>query len=299
LKFFSKALTQNLLVKERKTGWYRAMDARKIIILSDGTGETAARVIKAAMVQFGAPDVEFIRHKNIRQVGPLEAICQDALQNKSLVIYTLASPELRKFVGDFSKKNELLSIDVLGPLLTGISGYLGFEPSAVSGLLHNVNAQYFKKIEAMEYTVHHDDGKDLTQLDRADLVILGLSRTSKTPLSIYLAHHGWKVVNIPLIYGFEIPEELMALDQRRIVGLTIDMDDLTRIRRARIQKVGQDQGGDYADPIRVAEELEWANELFKRNRKWAIFNVTDKALEETASEIIKLMSTRKLAPSAI
>jgi hypothetical protein len=113
---------------------------------------------------------------------------------------------------------------------------------------------------------------------------------------MYLSHQGWKVANIPLIQGFGVPEVVHTLDQRRVVGLTIDSDELAVIRRNRLMRLGQDQGGDYADPDKVLSEIEYANEIFRRNRKWPIFNVTGKALEETASEIIKLMTSRKLTP---
>src|SRR6202012_2037553 len=114
-----------------------------------------------------------------------------------------------------------------------------------AGVLHDGNESSFKRIEAMEYTIAHDDGRDLTRLEKADIIILGISRTSKTPLSMYLSHQGWKVCNIPLIQGFELPEEIQKLDQRRIVGLTIDPETLATIRRARLERLGQDEGGEY------------------------------------------------------
>jgi regulator of PEP synthase PpsR (kinase-PPPase family) len=188
-------------------------------------------------------------------------------------------------------------VDLLGPLLVGLASYFGYEPKSIAGLLHDVNEHYFQRIEAMEYTIAHDDGRELTGLDKADVVILGISRTSKTPLSMYLSHQGWKVANIPMIQGFEIPSEVLSIDQRRVVCLTIDPEDLATIRRARLERLGQDKGGEYADPDKVNEEIEYANQIFRRNRKWPVFNVTGKALEETASEIIKLMASRRLAPS--
>ena len=148
----------------------------------------------------------------------------------------------------------------------------------------------------MEYTIAHDDGRELKGLEKADVVILGISRTSKTPLSMYLSHQGWKVCNVPLIQGFDVPPEVLAIDQRRVVALTIDPEDLSKIRRARLERLGQDEGGEYADPEKVNQEIEYANEIFRRNRKWPVFNVTGKALEETASEIIKLMASRRLSP---
>jgi regulator of PEP synthase PpsR (kinase-PPPase family) len=160
-----------------------------------------------------------------------------------------------------------------------------------------VNETYFERIAAMEYTIAHDDGKNLAGLEKADVVILGISRTSKTPLSMYLSHQGWKVANIPLIRGFEISKNLYTIDQRRVIGLTIDAHDLATIRRARLERLGKSHGGEYADLNQVNQEIEFANAIFSQNRRWSIFNVTGKALEETASEIIKLMAARRLAPA--
>ncbi|MBL7715394.1 MAG: kinase/pyrophosphorylase [Bdellovibrionales bacterium] len=271
----------------------------RIIILSDGTGETAAQMTKAAMVQFRSQEVYFTRYKNVRSESQITAICEDAATNKDLIIYTIVSPELRQTLMNKALALDIPLVDLLGPLLLGLGSHFGYEPSAIAGLLHNVDEHYFRRIDAMEYTIRHDDGRDLTELDKADLVILGISRTSKTPLSMYLSHQGWKVCNIPLIKGFQIPQELQEIDQKRIIGLTIDADDLATIRRNRLERLGQDKGGDYADPDKVIEEIEYANEIFRHNRRWPVFNVTGKALEETASEIIKLMASRRMTPPHI
>lgn len=270
--------------------------SKRVILLSDGTGETAAQIIKAAMVQFGDQTVHFTRYKNIREQTQIEAICEEAAQNQELIIYTLASPQLRVYLANQANEKKIPCIDLLGPLLKGLAGYFGYEPKSIAGLLHDINERYFQRIEAMEYTIAHDDGKDITGLDKADVVILGISRTSKTPLSMYLSHQGWKVVNIPIIQGFQVPQEIYDIDQRRIVGLTIDPEDLTTIRRNRLSRLGQERGGDYADPDKVNLEIAYADEIFKKNRKWPVFNVTGKALEETAAEIIRLMSSRRLTP---
>jgi [pyruvate, water dikinase]-phosphate phosphotransferase / [pyruvate, water dikinase] kinase len=272
---------------------------QRIIILSDGTGETAAQMTKAAMVQFSQRSISLTRYKNVRNESQIEAICEDAATNKALLIYTIVSPQLRQYLVNQSRERQIPCVDLLGPLLVGLGSYFGYEPKAIAGLLHDVNEQYFHRIDAMEYTIAHDDGRDLTGLDKADVVILGISRTSKTPLSMYLSHQGWKVANIPLIKGFEVPKEVYDIDQRRVIGLTIDATDLATIRRARLERLGQDKGGEYADPDKVNEEIEYANDLFRKNRRWPVFNVTGKALEETASEIIKLMASRRLNPPHI
>jgi len=252
--------------------------------------------MKAAMVQFTDHDVYFTRFKNIRNETQIDAVCTEALTDRSLIIFTMVSPQLRAYMMKAAAERQLQVVDLLGPTLKGLASYFGYEPKAIAGLLHDVNEEYFRRIDAMEYTIAHDDGRDLTDLDKADLVILGISRTSKTPLSMYLSHQGWKVANIPLIKGFEIPQEVFEIDQRRVLGLTIDAHDLLVIRRARLQRLGQERGGDYADPDKVIDEIEFASEVFRRNRRWPIINVTGKALEETASEITRLMASRRLTP---
>jgi regulator of PEP synthase PpsR (kinase-PPPase family) len=269
---------------------------QRIIIVSDGTGETAVQMTKAAMVQFGNKNVFFTRYKNVRMEAQIEAICDDAAIDQDLLVYTIVSPQLRGFLITKAREKAIPCVDLLGPILVGLAGYFGYEPKSIAGLLHDVNDSYFERIAAMEYTIAHDDGRDLTGLEKADVVIVGISRTSKTPLSMYLSHQGWKVANIPLIHGFEVPKEIFSVDQRRVIGLTIDAQDLATIRRARLERLGQNQGGEYADPENVNSEIEYANEIFKRNRRWPVFNVTGKALEETASEIIKLMASRRLTP---
>src|SRR4051812_20063686 len=271
-------------------------NGQRIIIVSDGTGETAAQMTKAAMVQFSKQNIYFTRYKNVRHEAQIEAICDDAAVNSDLLVYTIVSPALRAFLVSKAREKSIPCVDLLGPILVGLASYFGYEPRSIAGLLHDVNESYFERIAAMEYTIAHDDGRDLTGLDKADLVILGISRTSKTPLSMYLSHQGWRVANIPLIHGFEVPREVYAIDQRRVVGLTIDAADLAQIRRARLERLGQDKGGEYADPEKVNQEIEYANEIFRKNRRWPVFNVTGKALEETASEIIKLMASRRLTP---
>ena len=270
---------------------------KRIILVSDGTAETASAIIKAALVQFNDTRTSFTRYKNVRSEAQIDAICDDAAVAKDLIVFTIVSMELRDYFVRKAREKVVPVVDLLGPLLGSLASYFQYQPQFTAGLLHNVNDRYFERIDAMEYTIAHDDGRDLTNLELADLIILGISRTSKTPLSMYMSHQGWRVCNVPIIKGFQVPEELTRIDQKKIVGLTIDPDDLAKIRRARLQRLGTAQGGEYADLDRVADEIDYANEIFRKNRRWPVFNVTGKALEETASEIIKLMSSRKLLPT--
>lgn len=265
----------------------------RIIILSDGTGETASQITKAAMVQFSDKDVYFTRYKNIRTKAQVEAIFDEAAIHHDLVVYSIVSPELRDYIAQKANAKSVPAIDVLGPLLNAMAIFFGMSPKALPGIFHQVNDRYFKRIAAMEYTIAHDDGKDLTNLEEADIILVGISRTSKTPLSMYLGHQGWKVANIPIIRGYEIPDVVKSLDPRKIVGLTISADELSTIRRARLERLGQNDGGDYASMDQIIEEIDYADHIFRKNKRWPVFNVTGKALEETAAEIIKVMIARR------
>ena len=265
----------------------------KVVIISDGTGETATEMTRAAITQFPSKEIFFTRYKNVTTKERVDAIFQEAAVHHDIVVYTIVSPELRLYVQEVSKKEHVRSVDLLGPLLTNFANVFETEPDYQPGLLHAVNDKYFEKVAAIEFTLNHDDGRNLKSLEDCDVVLVGISRTSKTPLSIYLSLEGLKVVNIPIILNVPVPEKLLKVDQRKIFGLTIDPEALREIRKNRLSNLGTNATGDYADSKKVTEEIEWANSIFQENRRWPIFNVTNIALEETAAEISKLLNMRK------
>jgi len=266
----------------------------KIIVISDGTGETAKAISRAAMTQFPDKDVYFTRFKNVRTKEQIKSIFEEAAIHHDLIIYTIVSSDLRDYISDISRVKHVRALDLMGPVLTTFSNYFEQEPESIPGLLHQVNNEYFDRVAAMEFTLNHDDGRNLNTLHLADVILVGISRTSKTPLSVYLSQHGIKVVNIPIINGTDLPENLFKVDQRKIFALTIDAEALYSIRKNRLNKLGAEQHtGDYAETRKVTEEIEWANQIFKSNKRWPVFNVTDKALEETASDIMRLLNMRK------
>ena len=265
----------------------------KVIVISDGTGETATAMTRAAITQFKDKEIFFTRYKNVRTKEHIDAIFQEAALHHDMVVYTIVSPDLRSYVLEVSRSEHVRSVDLLGPLLSQFANIFETEPDYQPGLLHAVNDQYFEKVAAVEFTLNHDDGRNIKTLQEADVVLVGISRTSKTPLSIYLSLEGIKVVNIPIVMGVPLPEKLFEIDQRKIFGLTIDPEALREIRRNRLSRLGVDSNGDYADIRKVSEEIEWANGIFAENKRWPVFNVTGKALEETAAEIIKLLNMRK------
>lgn len=269
-----------------------------IYLLSDGTGETAATMIRAALVQYSQSDINIVRYKNVRSENQVESIIDECFENRGLIVFTVANPSMRLRIKELAAGKGIPYHDLLGPLLSTLDSFFGVSSEANVGVLRAVDESYFKRIEAIEYTVKHDDGKTFADLEKADIVLVGISRTSKTPLSIFLSHKGWKVANVPLVLNTPLPQELFKVDQRRVVGLIIDIESLQRIRRSRLEKFGQDPGGDYASLSYIAAEIEYAEKIFKQNRRWPVFNVTDRALEETASEIVRVISGRLGLPDS-
>jgi len=264
-----------------------------IFVLSDGTGETASTIVKAALVQYPDRDISLVRSKNVRTEEQIENMLEEVKARKGAVVFTVVSSQLRGKIETLCQTNGIPYTDLFGPLLTMFSVYFEKEANFTAGLLRQTDEKYFKRIAAIEFTVKHDDGKEVRDLDKSDIVLVGISRTSKTPLSIFLSHKGWKVSNVPLVLNVAPPEELFKIDQKKIVGLTIDLEKLARIRKNRLEKLGQDLSSDYASSQYISDEIEYANSIFSRNKRWPIFDVTEKALEETASEITRLIAVRQ------
>ena len=265
---------------------------KTIFIVSDGTGETASIMTQAALVQYMDRNIRIVRRKNVRHSNQVEQLIQEAQKVLGFIVYTVANPDISKQIEESAKTHNVPAIDLLGGLLNKLGAYLGSDSiTPQAGLFRSINDHYFKRIEAMEYTVKHDDGKDLKTLDEADIVLLGVSRSSKTPLSIFMSHKGWKVANVPLVLNHPLPQELKKVDDRRIVALSIDPVKLASIRAVRLDRLGQ-SSKEYASMDYITQETEYVMSIFKQHRRWPIFDITEKALEETASEIIKVVSHR-------
>ena len=274
------------------------MSSYHIFIVSDSTGETASTMIRAALVQYSGKEIDITRFKNVRTEEQVESVVEECFQKQGIIVYTVAIPQLRNKIRDLAAGKGIAYFDLLGPLLGTLDTFFGVASESNVGALRIVDDKYFRRIEAIEFTVKHDDGKTFAQLEKADIVLVGISRTSKTPLSIFLSHKGWKVANVPVVLDRPLPEELFKIDQRRVVGLMIDMESLQRIRKSRLEKFGQDPGGEYASMSHIAKEIEYAENLFKQNRRWPVFNVTERALEETASEIVRVIGARLGLPDS-
>ncbi len=272
-----------------------------IQLLSDGTGETALAVLKSVLIQYEYEDhVHISKYKNIRTKEQMENIFDKISKEKNqttLIVYTLIMTESRKIIQDLCKQHKVKGIDLLEELIDTLDKTLKSKKKQ-SGILRVVNEDYFKRIEAMDFFLKHDDGQLTNNLEDADIILVGVSRTSKTPLSLFLSNKGWKVANIPLVYNIPPPESLFKVDQKKIVALTINPDYLLKIRKNRLEKFGYDPGGSYADKDKVYREVEEIQTIFQKNR-WPVINVTERALEETAGEIVRIVSSRMKLPFKI
>jgi regulator of PEP synthase PpsR (kinase-PPPase family) len=260
----------------------------KIFAVSDATGKTANRVLNAALAQYDRNDVKVIRYGDVRSVGRIREIFDEAARVGGFVVHTLVSKELRSNMLDEGRKYNVTTIDLMGPLLIRLSAWFESQPKAQPGLFHVIDAEYDHRIEAVEFTVQHDDGRRTEELHLAEIVLIGVSRTSKTPLSMYLANRGWKVANVPLVLGLEPPKNLFELPKRRVIALTINPERLASLREVRAERLGTRKTG-YADLQTVRKEMAYAYELFDRRRDWPLLDMTAKPIEEAAAEIISIV----------
>ncbi len=262
-----------------------------IYIVSDSIGETAELVVRAAASQFNSGTMEIRRVPNISDLDTLEEIVKHAAQSKFIIAYTLVIDEMADFLEEKSKEAGVLCIDVLGPLIDAFKSVSHIEPRKEPGLLRKLDEMYYRRIEAVEFAVRYDDGKDPRGVNLADIVLVGVSRTSKTPLAMYLAHKRIKVANVPLVPEVNPPEELFQAEKGKVIGLTVKPDLLYHIRTERLKTLGLKGQANYANEDRIQEELEFSNEIMKK-LGCPVIDVTNKAVEETASKILEIYYRR-------
>lgn len=260
----------------------------RIFAVSDATGKTANRVLIAALAQFDRDDIEIVRYGDVRSVERIREIFDEVASDGGFVVHTLVSEELRLHMLDEGRKFNVPTIDLMGPLLICLSSWLEIQPKGQPGLFHVIDEEYDRRIEAIEFTVQHDDGQRTSELDLAEIVLVGVSRTSKTPLSMYLANRGWKVANVPIAVGLEPPKNLFKLPKRKVIALTINPERLASLRQVRAERLGTKKSG-YADLKTVRREVAFAYELFDRRRDWPILDMTAKPIEEAAAEIMSIV----------
>jgi regulator of PEP synthase PpsR (kinase-PPPase family) len=265
-------------------------------IVSDSTGETAARLVQALEAQFPDQEFEEVRHARVESVEDLELAVRSARGRPAVVVYTLVEPEMRDAMRRLCRRARVHYCDLLGHPIDAVVRVSGQAARMTPGSRAPLNPAYFRRIEAMEFAVKYDDGVG-AGLDEADIVLVGVSRTSKTPLSIYLGYLGHKVANVPIVKGIEPPGELWELDPSKIVGLTIDPDRLVEIRRGRLRNLGA-RDRRYAELTEIYEELDEAGAVHRR-LGCPVIDISDLSIEETAQRILRTVEQRRAESAAV
>jgi regulator of PEP synthase PpsR (kinase-PPPase family) len=261
--------------------------AHQIMVASDATGHTAEVVVRAALVQFRGAEVQLLLRSHIRTAEDVREAVREASGVGGLIVHTLVSHEMRSLMLTEARARQVPTIDLFGPLLLRLEDLLALQPLAKPGLFRDMDAEYRRRFDVMDFTVRHDDGQDPHGLVQADLVLVGVSRTSKTPLSMFLAWRGLRVANVPIVQSLPLPEELARVSARKIVGLTIKAERLRELRRSRLQQMVVPPKFPYADAQQIWGELEYAKGLCARGG-WPLVDVTDKSIEEVAAEVLVL-----------
>lgn len=258
-------------------------------LVSDSTGETVVAVARACVAQFD--EVDAIEHPwlLVRTEGQIGRVIEGVAANPGIVLYTLVNNGVRSLLEEACRRLGIPCIPVLDPVMGALAGFLGAEVRALPGQQHALNAEYFRRIDAIHFTLAHDDGQIVDDLNEADVVIVGVSRTSKTPTCMYLANRGIKVANVPFIPGVPPPDSLTEAKRPLIVGLTRDPRDLVDIRRIRLNLLEDSASTDYADFGTVREEVQEARRIFTRY-DWPVVDMTRRSIEEAAAAIIQLLA---------
>jgi regulator of PEP synthase PpsR (kinase-PPPase family) len=267
---------------------------RPVYILSDGTGVTAEKVVRAGLKQFTGYLVHLQVFSEVQSRTELLELVQRAARVDALLVTTFVQEDMRRQCEAIAKEQKVETMDLLAPLLHRLESFLSARPAEVPGRLHQADEEYFRRIEAVEFTVKADDGKEPRLLRKADIVLVGVSRTSKTPLSVFLAHKGFKVSNVPVVLDRPLPPVIQDLDQRKVFGLTVDPETLADIRRERLATMRVMGRSNYGDMDYILAELEWSEVLFRQHPSWPVIDVTKRAVEETAAIIVRIMSERGL-----
>lgn len=266
---------------------------RTVVVISDATGDTAERVVRAALLQFKDVPCNVRLYSHVRLESEVEEIIERAAELHALVVFTLVSPAERELLWKLCDRLNVDAVDLIGALMAKMATFLGAQPSGVPGLLHTISEEYYRRIESVEFAVKNDDGAEPRNLPKADLVLVGISRTSKTPLSTFLAmQKGLRVANVPLVLGVDPPEELDQVEPTKVFCLTLQPDALMRIRQARLAHLGMPPDSSYGLLEHIRRESAYAQEIFRRHPDWPVIDVTAKAIEETAADILRIQKQR-------
>src|SRR6056297_4083547 len=269
------------------------MDKNYIYVVSDSLGDTAEKVAIATAEQFKDVEYEIVKFPYVTQMDQIDNVIDSANGKNAIVIFTLVIEKLRDRLIDLCEENAILHNDIMAPVLKDLATLFDSDPILKPGIIHQLDKEYFDRVAAVEFAVKYDDGKDVRGIKKADIVILGISRTSKTPLSMYMAHKNIKVANVPLVPEVPVPDELFEIPAKRIVGLITEPEKLNAIRLERLKSMGLSNGAIYADMNRIMEELEYAEKLMKKIG-CPFINVSNKAIEESANTIIQIMKENNI-----
>ena len=263
--------------------------SHKIYLISDSTGETLDRIFLALKAQFENFDYEISQFSFTRTETQIKKILDNANKNKnSIILYTIVNNKLAKFLAEEANKKNIPCFGVLGDLILNFSKLLNQKASHEPSGQHALNKEYYDRIEAIQFTMNHDDGNNTLDIEKSDIVLLGVSRTSKTPTSIYLANRGYKTSNVPLVNDESIPKKVISKSFKPcVVGLTTETDRLLEIRKNRLNSLKESENTQYISAKEIKKELENSKKIFRQNN-WPTIDVTRKSVEETAASIIKI-----------
>jgi len=263
----------------------------QVFVVSDSMGETAQLVARAVLSQFPEGSAQLKRFIYVSLAEDAEKLMEEAQAQPTLIIFTVIIPEVRQVILEKAKTHSIPMVDIMGPAMEGLEKITGVPALLEPGLIHRLDEKYFKRVEAVEFAVQHDDGRDPQGYRKADVVLLGVSRSSKTPVSMYLANRGVKVANLPIIPEVPPPPELYRIPIKRIVGLTINGSKLAGIRKERVRTMGVRGESDYSDVSRILNELNYAQRLYNELGCFVV-DVTDRAVEETASKVMEFVNNQ-------
>ena len=269
------------------------MERPTIFVVSDSTGETAERVVRAALLQFPDTRVRIRLFTRVRDPEGVSDCLKKAAEQGAMVVFTLVSTELREHFHQQAAEFHIEAVDVIGTLIHKVGTFIEATPLNRPTATLPLSEEYFRRVEAIEFAVKSDDGKDPRNLRKADLVLAGVSRTSKTPLSTYLAGRGLRVANVPLVLGVPPPPELEELPPEKVVGLTIRIEKLLEIRKERLIQLGMPPDANYGLRDHVDAELGYADEIFSSHPEWMVIDVSGRAIEETATIILEALKDRE------
>lgn len=256
-----------------------------VFVVSDSVGETAELVIKAGLSQFKNGNYNIHRIPYVEDKKTVDETLQLVKEKNGLIGFTIINPELREYIKTSAKQLNIEAIDIMGPVINAMERSFQREPHLKPGLVHKLDKDYFKRIEAIEFAVRYDDGRDPRGISRADIVLIGVSRTSKTPLSQYLAHKRLKVANIPVVPEVELPEELFNINPNKCIGLKVSAENLNKIRKERLKALGLEDYASYARLDRIHDEIRYFNQVVEKIG-CDVIDISNKAVEETANIIL-------------